>query len=155
MGSGELFNLVPFLDGQVAARDSVALTDAFTLQLDKPLVTALMTRDPTFGSAITQLLCERSRLTYATLADSSLLPLRQRVAGMLLHLASQFGMIRSDGIHLSLKVSQDQLSEYVGCSRPILNRELKQLEQVGLIKVHYSQVVILDESRLIATAVDG
>lgn len=152
LGQRDFLNLVPFLDAQGAVHDCVALTDCFTLQLGNPLFTDLLARDPAFVPAIFRLLCESSRQIYSRLADNSLRPLRQRVAQMLLHLANHFGVIRFDGIHLSLKVSQDQLSGYVGCSRPILNQELKQLELEGLIKVQYSHVSILDESHLRAIA---
>lgn len=152
MGQRNFINLVPFLDAQGAVHDCVALTDSFTLQLGNPLFTDLLALDPVFVSAIFRLMCESSRQIYSRLADSSLRPIRQRVAQMLLHLGNHFGVIRFDGIHLSLKVSQDQLSGYVGCSRPILNQELKQLELEGLIKVQYSHVAILDESHLLAIA---
>ncbi|MFC4528163.1 Crp/Fnr family transcriptional regulator [Dyella halodurans] len=151
---GELFNLVPFMDGQGAGRDTVALTDTLILQLSRPLVTTLMAEDPALSAGITLLLCQRSRHTYDALTDTALLSLRQRLVRMLLHLGSQVGRPRADGIHLLPKMSQTQLAEYVGGSRTKINQELKQLEQEEIIKVAYSKIVIRDEARLMAIAID-
>lgn len=153
--TGDLYNLVPFMDNVPATHDTVALCDSSTLLLSRSLVATLMDRDSAFTSAVILLLSQRSRHVYLSLADSHLLPLRQRLARILLHLVNQFGVPRDDGIHLSLRMAQDQLADYVGCSRPVLNRELKLLEQDRIIQIRYSHIIVLDEPLLTSIAVDG
>lgn len=152
---GDLYNLVPFMDKVPVTHDTIAISDSLTLQLGSPLVTTLMSSDSAFTSAVIVLLSQRSRHTYLTLADNALLPLRQRIARTLLHLSNQFGLLCHDGVHLNLKIAQDQLADFVGCSRPALNRELKQLERELIIQVRYSKIVVIDESMLTAIAIDG
>lgn len=153
--TGDLYNLVPLMDNVPATHDTVAVCDSSTLQLSKSLVTTLIGRDAAFNSAVIVLLSQRSRRVYLSLADSHLLPLRQRLARILLHLVNQFGVPRDDGIHLGMKMAQDQLADYVGCSRPVLNRELKLLEQDRIILIRYSQIIVVDEPLLTSIAMDG
>jgi CRP-like cAMP-binding protein len=66
----------------------------------------------------------------------------QRCASALLHLATPYGLPREDGLAISLKLSQDEFADMLGCSRPVINRELKQLEARGVIRMTYSHFVI-------------
>ncbi|MFC4527021.1 winged helix-turn-helix domain-containing protein [Dyella halodurans] len=67
----------------------------------------------------------------------------------------KLGVLRYDGIHLGLKTAQDQLADFVGCSRPFLNRELKQLEKELAIQVTFSKIVVRDEHLLTSIVIDG
>jgi CRP/FNR family transcriptional regulator, cyclic AMP receptor protein len=148
VGSGEFVNILAVLDGNGALHDATAQTDATVIQIGKSLVMKLLEEDHHFTQTIFQFICKRARQAYDFLAHSHLFSLRQRCAHMLLHLASEFGSFQEDGVHISLKLSQDELAETLGCSRPILNRELKAMEREGLIKVCYSQIVIIDGKKL-------
>jgi CRP-like cAMP-binding protein len=145
---GQLMNLVPVLDEQGAIHDSVAHQDTLVLLLGKELVQRTLATEPALALALMRLLCLRSRMTYSNLAETSLMSVRERCARTLLHLADPYGMPRPEGIAISLKLSQDEFADMVGRSRPIVNRELKQLEKDGIIRTTYSHFLILDVKRL-------
>jgi CRP/FNR family transcriptional regulator, cyclic AMP receptor protein len=149
LGSGEFVNAVALLDDEIVLHDVTAQTDVSVLLISKHIFVMLMEADYQFSKTILQFICKRTRQAYDFLANAHLFPLRQRCAKMLLHLAAEFGLSRKDGIDIALKLSQDELAESVGCSRPILNRELKALEREGLIKVSYSQITIVNEGRVV------
>jgi DNA-binding transcriptional regulator LsrR (DeoR family) len=46
------------------------------------------------------------------------------------------------------ELSQDEFADMVGCSRPVVNRQLKQLERESIIRTTYSHFVILDVNAL-------
>ncbi|WP_409422291.1 Crp/Fnr family transcriptional regulator [Pseudaeromonas sp. ZJS20] len=68
--------------------------------------------------------------------------LPQRVAYLLLHLGERCGQPQADG--LQLPVSQQQLSQLAGISRPRLNEVLKQFEGQGLLQLGRGQIRLLD-----------
>jgi CRP-like cAMP-binding protein len=145
---GQLMNLIPVLDGQAAIHDAVAHTDVVLLQLPKGIIQRALAAEPGFVQAVIRLLCLRSRLTYLDLSGNSLLTVRQRCARTLLHLLDPYGMPRTDGVAISLKLSQDEFADMLGCSRPTVNKELKQLERDGVIRITYSHFLILDVAAL-------
>ncbi|KUE85101.1 hypothetical protein ASL20_30185 [Cupriavidus necator] len=151
---GQLMNLIPFVDEGGAIHDFSAHEDALVLQIGKPLFDRLIATEPVLTHRLMRTLCLRARLTYTRLTDSLLLSLRQRCAQTLLHLVSPYGTAAAQGVAISLKLSQEELADMVGCSRPMVNRELKHLEMEGVIKMTYSHYVITDVSRL-RSIVDG
>lgn len=145
---GQLMNLIPVLDEQGAIHDSVAHVDTLVLLFSKALIHDVLDTEPGFSRAVMRLLCLRSRTLYLDLADNSLLTLRQRCARTLLYLVGPWGMPRPEGVAISLKLSQDEFADMVGRSRPVVNRELKNLEREGIIRTTYSHFVILDVAAL-------
>ncbi|MDK3023147.1 Crp/Fnr family transcriptional regulator [Cupriavidus taiwanensis] len=151
---GQLMNLIPVLDEQGAIHDAVAHMDTLVLLLGSALVQRTLANEPELALSLMRLLCLRSRLTYANLTESSLATLRTRCARTLLHLLDPYGMPRNEGVAISLKLSQDEFADMVGRSRPTVNRELKQLERDGIIRITYSHFLILDVAALNAVAAD-
>ena len=141
---GQLMNLVPVLDEQPAIHDATAHSTTLVLLMHRSQIQEALQTEPALATALMRLLCLRARLTYTGLSDSTLLPLAQRCANALLQLADPYGLPRDDGLAISLKLSQDEFADMVGCSRPMANRELKQLEASGVIRMTYSHFVILD-----------
>lgn len=146
--AGELMNLVPFIDEQGAIHDALAHTDTAVLLIGKHLFEQLVAAEPALTHRLMRVLCLRSRMAYARLADSAMLTLRQRCASLLLQLASPYGVPRPGGTAITLKLSQEELAFMVGCSRPMINRELKQLESEGAIRKTYSHFIVTDADRL-------
>jgi CRP-like cAMP-binding protein len=149
---GQLMNLIPVLDEQPAIHDASAHVPTLVLSMHRTQVQAALQSEPELVRALMRLLCLRARLTYMGLAETALMPLTQRCAIALLHLAEPYGLPREEGLAISLKLSQDEFADMVGCSRPVANRELKQLESKGLIRTTYSHFVILDLQGLRAVA---
>jgi len=152
---GQLTNLIPFIDEHGAIHDVVAHTDACVMLIDRGLFDELLVAEPELLHRVMRLLCLRSRLSYANVAGASLLTLKQRCARALLQLAASHGRPAGQGVAILLKLSQEELADMVGCSRPVLNRELKLLERDGLIEMAYSHFRIADPARLRALFREG
>lgn len=149
---GQLMNLVPVLDEQPAIHDAAAHTTSLVLLMHHTQIQEALETEPALAKALMRLLCLRARLAYDGISGSTLLPLGQRCAIALLQLAEPYGLPREEGLAISLKLSQDEFADMVGCSRPMANRELKQLEAKGIIRTTYSHFVILDPTSLRAIA---
>lgn len=153
--AGQLMNLVPFIDEQGAIHDALAHTDAVVLLIGRDLFHRLMANEPALTHRLMRLLCLRSRVAYSRLADSAMLTLRQRCASLLLQLIEPYGSQEANGVAISLKLSQEEFAFMVGCSRPMLNRELKHLESEGAIRTTYSHYVITNADLLRSIVEDG
>lgn len=149
---GQIMNLIPVLDEHPAVHDGVAHTECLVLLLDRALVQRTLIAEPLLARSLLRLLCLRARLVYNDLSHHALLPVRQRCARALLSLVEPYGMPRAEGISISLKLSQDEFADMLGRSRPVINRELKQLERDGVIQTTYSHFVVLDIQQLRAVA---
>ena len=79
---------------------------------------------------------------------TALLPLRGRVARMILLLADTYGVTSANGILVSLKLSQDESANLPSVARQALNRELIVLETKGAIALAHSTVTVLNRPAL-------
>lgn len=68
--------------------------------------------------------------------------IRQKLAMYILKLAADKSVAKLDK-------SQDALAEYFGVSRPSLSRELKNMQDDGLISVNRRQIQVLDREKLL------
>jgi CRP/FNR family cyclic AMP-dependent transcriptional regulator len=144
LGPGQWLGLISMLDNQGAIHDAQAHSDCVLLQVPNRAFLATMEQDPQLMHSCLQMLCERSRMTYDNLAAETLLPLRARLVRLLLMLLDQHGRDSQDGVELTLKLSQDDLSDMLGVTRQSLNRELKALEKQGIIAIAYSRITLRD-----------
>lgn len=142
--AGEFGNLVPFLDRNDTALNYLAHNDTTVALLHRPLVEKSLQSDFGFTQGILSILCQRARHNFSERADLMLLTLRQRCAKVLLRFAADYGEPHSAGVSLSLRLSQAELADLVGWSRPVVNRELKKMEKEGLLQLSYSHMIIRD-----------
>ncbi|MEQ9021684.1 MAG: helix-turn-helix domain-containing protein, partial [Pseudomonadales bacterium] len=73
--------------------------------------------------------------------DLAFMDVTGRVAGCLLELCKQpDAMTHPDG--MQIKITRQEIGRIVGCSREMVGRVLKELEEQGLIEVHGKTMVI-------------
>lgn len=72
-------------------------------------------------------------------------PLRQRLAGTLCRFAKLYGVDDSaHGLRLRLRLSQGDLAAMLQVTRQSINREMRALEALGLIRAEYGAVIVHD-----------
>jgi CRP/FNR family transcriptional regulator, cyclic AMP receptor protein len=155
LGAGQPFNLLPVLDGGVAIHDARAGPETVLWLLPRQPFLQLMHSVPAFGTALHALLFARNRQLYQELADMALLPLRQRCARMILQVMEDRRTPGSSLPHWCVSVSQSELAEMLGYTRPIVNKALRGLADEGLIRITYRQIAVLDAGLLERVAVSG
>ncbi|WP_165418416.1 Crp/Fnr family transcriptional regulator [Dyella amyloliquefaciens] len=152
MRAGDLFNQLPVFDGGGSAYDYDAKTDLAIAYFDRSSIFQLMGRDANFSLVMARSLCARARRHHRDLIKVCLLPLRERCALSIIELAEQFGISTTDAATPSFRLAQQALADMVGCSRPILNKELKALEKLGFIAIANCNITITDLPGLGAVA---
>ena len=144
LAAGQWMGLIPVLDGKGAIHNLRSHNDSVLLHVPRDAFLAVVHADHRMALMCIDILCERSRALYDNMAAESLLPLRARVARLLLMLVDQHGRGSQSGIEIALKLSQDEFADMLGVTRQSLNRELKALEKQGTIAIAYSRITLRD-----------
>ena len=91
--------------------------------------------------ALASQLAMRLRKTNAKVRDLAFLDVTGRVAHTLLELAHEPDAItHPDG--MQIKITRQEIARIVGCSREMVGRVLKELEEQGLITAHGKTIVV-------------
>jgi CRP/FNR family cyclic AMP-dependent transcriptional regulator len=104
----------------------------------------LYDRFPEIARALNRVMARRLRLTFMLTEDASLLPLRPRLARVIIRMGYSLGYLDQEGCTVIEGISQDELSKMVGATRPSVGRELKKLEREGSIGIRYGKLIIKD-----------
>jgi CRP/FNR family transcriptional regulator, cyclic AMP receptor protein len=146
MEPGDAFGEIALLDGQprTAAATTIAPTELMIIRREDFL--ALVKREPQLAVHLIELLCKRVRWTSEQSEDSSLLSVPARLAKRLLSLASSHGRKTATGAQL--KITQEDLAQFLGLSRQIVNKYLQTWKKQGWITLGRGSVVLDNERAL-------
>lgn len=101
----------------------------------------LSKQSPEFLLAISKQIAERLRHTTRKVSDLAFLDVTGRVARTLLDLCKQpDAMTHPDG--MQIKITRQEIGRIVGCSREMVGRVLKTLEEQGLVSVKGKTMVV-------------
>ena len=94
--------------------------------------------------AVSAQIAGRLRATTRKVGDLAFLDVTGRVAGTLLDLCKQpDAMTHPDG--MQIKVTRQEIGRIVGCSREMVGRVLKELQERGILWAHGKTMVLFDE----------
>jgi CRP/FNR family cyclic AMP-dependent transcriptional regulator len=148
LGPGQIFNLLPVVDGGPAIHDAEAGLDTEVLVLPTESFLELQRVDPAVAASAQRLLNARARMLYDGLADAMLLTLSQRCARTLLDVVHEFGEPTGTAGAMGVRLSQSEFAEMLGNARPVVNRALMKLQRSGVIELGYQRIVVLRSSEL-------
>lgn len=139
---GHWFGEVSLLIGRerVYAVAAVAATEVAVLEAQH--FHALVAARPDVHMALTRLVCLRLRQALAWIDDAMLMPLSVRLARRLTALDPAAPHAPGAG-GVMLHVSQEDLAAMLGVSRQGVNRQLKQWEADGVLRLGYRTVEVL------------
>jgi len=155
LAAGELTGVLCCIDGKGQLHDVIAHSDVVLMYIPGDLIRRRRIIDPDLSVALELQLAYRSRRLYELLAGTSLLSLRARLARLLVQLESGFGIHRGVADIISLRLSQTDIADLLGTSRQWANRELNELETLGMIRVKRSSIEILDLNALVELSSSG
>jgi len=69
---------------------------------------------------------------------------RERLEFTLRELGAKFGVRDSRGVVLTPELTQTDLAEMIGCSRPMISRLIADMKEDGLVLNEYRRFVLLD-----------
>ncbi len=145
---GEIFGELAMLDGAPRNASVEALEDGELLVLQRSAVDQYLAHHPHVMRSLITSLCERLRSANDLVQDTLFLPLPQRLAKVLRQLAHNHGDANEDGVRIDLKMTQQDLANFVGASRESVNKQLSQWEVSGYLKMKSGYIQIIQIAQL-------
>jgi len=152
LGPGAYFGELALLssNGRRTATIS-ALEGAETLVIDTAAFQRLRARNPAFERTISALLGHRVEELSRRLLESMYLGLDRRLSQRLLELRAEYAN-GDDSATVAVPLTQTQLADLVGGTRPSVNQALQRLVDQGVVSVSRGRVEVLDVRKLRAKA---
>jgi len=144
---GHWFGEVSLLVGQERVYDTFATEPTEMAVVSAPDFHRLIASSFEIHMAFTRLIGLRLRQALRWIDDAILSPLPARLAQRLVTLAEQSAGEAADTAGIT--VSQEDLAMMLGVSRQSVNRQLKQWEDAGLLRLEYKRIVLLAPQRLL------
>jgi CRP/FNR family cyclic AMP-dependent transcriptional regulator len=142
MGPGDAFGEIGLLDGKPRTATATAVTRTELILIRRERFSELLASEPSLAMHLIQLLCERVRWTAQLTEDSALLGVPARIAKRLLSLARLNGGEPADGAKLI--ISQEELAQFLGLSRQVINQHLQAWKQEGWVTSGRGSITLAD-----------
>ena len=145
LNSGDFFGEMGLCERDGAEKERSAWVRAKTecevAELSYAKFRELTQQDPDILYALGSQMAERLRNTTRKVGDLAFLDVTGRVARTLLDLCKQpDAMTHPDG--MQIKITRQEIGRIVGCSREMVGRVLKALEEQGLVSVKGKTMVV-------------
>jgi CRP/FNR family transcriptional regulator, cyclic AMP receptor protein len=145
---GQPFGLTALFDHQFVEFDARAKADTALLRVDRERLRPYLLEHPALLLSLAGAWSNRRRQVYEQLEVVSTMPLRQRLARVILRLAASFGQAGDEGLRISIRVSQDDLAALAAASRQRVHVEFKALVAEGVIASRYGSIVVINSAGL-------
>ncbi len=122
-----------------------ALDDCSTRVLSVAAFAALSREHPGVATAVGRLLAERVERLTEQLSEALHVAVDERVARRLMRVAAIYGGVRRGTV---VPLTQQDLAELAGATRPTVNQSLKKLEAAGAVELYRGGVRIADAETL-------
>lgn len=153
LSPGDVAGLMCLMDGMPHPNDLIAReVGTCVLLMSGEDYRSLRDRHPSLARAVELQLSYRSRLLYERLIADASMPLEIRLARQLHMMAALSGRTQGRAEQPVFRMSQTDMGDFLGVSRPRANFAAQQLKKEGLIDLQYSLVIIVDPDGLASRA---
>jgi CRP-like cAMP-binding protein len=152
MGAGEVFGEIGILDGQPRSATVTTLEGCEMAVVDKYAFHGLLASSPSVAINLLAVLSGRIRELTTRVEDRAFLVVPARLAKQLLWLADNHGTESGARIRIELKLSQQELGDFIGATRESVNKNLRDWSRSGFIRHERDYLEILDADALRAIA---
>ncbi len=137
---GEVVGEIAFIDGGLRTATGTAAEPTTCFLIDRKPFYELLDRRPVIGRHLLALLCERVRWTSRLVADSAFLSVPDRMLRRLQDLAPS-GETTELGVRI--RISQQELADYLGVSRQVINGYLRDWQDAGAVHLSRGTITLL------------
>lgn len=140
------FGELSVIDGLPRPHNVTADVDSELVHVPQHALEVLTAGDPRYWRHVAVLVAQRLRLAMLALEDAAAVPVRTRLARRLAMMIDGYGDRRHQ--RRTVEIRQEQIAMMLNVSRQTANQLLKELEGLGLVKLSYGEVEIVDASAL-------
>src|ERR671926_1257045 len=148
VGDGSVLGLASALEGRPQSQGATALTDCVLYAVFRDDLIELMGRFPDGAVRLARTLAVRARELEDLVGDLVFHSAPQRVARMLLNLATEEGRVTKRGVVFEPSLSRQEMAEATGISREALSRTLSRLARDGILELKGKTITILRPAEL-------
>jgi CRP-like cAMP-binding protein len=154
LGPDSHFGEVSLLSVNAGQRTATvtALENVRTLSIPADVFHELRDRNPRMERLVTQILVQRVDELSGLLVEAMYDALDVRVVRRLVRLAETY---QARGGHVTIPLTQDELAELVGGTRPSVNQVLRRYVDQGLLEVGRGRIVVVDLDALRRVGEEG
>jgi CRP/FNR family transcriptional regulator len=134
-GPGSSIAELPVFDGGNYPASVAAIDDATLLFVSKQDFQSLCLAHPQVALKVLRLVGARLRRLVGIIEELSFTTVRHRLASFLLRLAEKEGKRTSEGVEITLPVSNQELASQIGTVRELVSRNLSRLQAEGMLKI--------------------
>jgi CRP-like cAMP-binding protein len=153
-GPGDLIGELSVLTGGRRSADVVAV-EAVRVGMAPAHALRRFAERPGAALALLATLGERLRDANAGRWEMAVLTAEQRVVVRLVQLVSRYGHLEEAGTRIQLPITQDELADWTGLSRPAVARVLAQLRRDGVVTTGRRSLTVLDAAALHGSSADN
>lgn len=124
--------------------DAVSLEAASVLAISAENVKKVMSAQPRLGHALAALSASRARAYRERLYLMTATNVPVRLAQALSMLARRFGRRDKQGTSIALRITHQDLADYIGASRETVSLFLSRFRKEGLIKMNVRRIIVPD-----------
>jgi len=143
---------LPVFDGGPYPASAEAVTASRLLFIRKQDFHALCQEEPEVALKVLRVVGRRLRHLVGIVEELSFTTVRQRLAGLLLRFAEQYGKATPRGVEFTIEMSNQELAAYLGTVRELVSRNLSRLQAGGIIQLEGKKVLVPDVKALEAEA---
>ena len=148
VGDGSVLGLASALEGRPQSQGATALTDCVLYAVFRDDLFSIVSRFPEGSIRLARALAARSRELEDLIGDLVFHSAPQRVARMLLNLATEEGRVTRRGVVFEPSLSRQEMAEATGISREALSRALSRLAREGILDLESKTITILEPAEL-------
>jgi CRP/FNR family transcriptional regulator, cyclic AMP receptor protein len=147
-GPGDLVGEIAILDEGARTADVIAVEAARVAIGSAETLRRVLAERPSAMLALARSLNRRLREADEGRVELAALTGHARVAVRLVQLARRYGQSTADGLIIALPLSQDEIADWTGLSRPAVARALAEFRQAGLVVTARRSLTLPDPDRL-------
>ncbi len=143
-GPGSSFAELPVFDGGNYPASASASEDAEVLFISRKDFQEFCREHPDVGLKVIAVVGIRLRRLVGIIEDLSFTTVRQRLIALILRLAQTSTTRSSEGVHVELTKTQQDLAAELGTVRELISRNLGRLQAEGYVDVNGRSIVVKD-----------
>ncbi|MBO8128567.1 MAG: Crp/Fnr family transcriptional regulator [Peptococcaceae bacterium] len=146
--AGEFFGLAEALNGVQCSSFAQAITAVKVIVISRKDFLELLNNHPTLALKIARLLAARMRETEGLVHEITSQQSSGRLAGLLLKLASKYGVSDGEGTVIKLKLTHEEMASMVGVTRQTVTSVLSMFKNERSITMEDDHIKIIDVDKL-------
>lgn len=145
--AGKLFGEAGYFSCSAQINSVSAITEAELLAVNMVELYPYLVHNPEAMIEMFQFMANRIRELSLQLNSITFMTVEKKLAYMLLHLGENFKKSKEDNEY-SIDYTHQEMGELTGSNRVTVTRALKHMEQMGLVKLEYRNIHVLDAKAL-------